>query len=149
MKEIPVSRGYHALVDDEDYEQLIQRKWSYCCGYAVARWNMKMIKMHRMILGAKPGEQIDHVNLNKLDNRRGNLRMASVYDQARHHPRMKTNKTGFKGIYWRKSRSCWVAVIKVAGRRMYLGHFQDKIEAARAYDLGAILHFGEFAVTNF
>ena len=78
MKEIPLTRGKFALVDDEDYEWLSQWKW-YCSttGYAVRGCKNRILYMHREIAKTKPGMLTDHINRNKLDNRKENLRFCS------------------------------------------------------------------------
>ena len=87
MKEIPLSKGFVALVDDEDYEFLSQWKWHVNIRgtnkYAQSRkyirgvGNDKMVKMHRLVMKPKNGEDVDHINGNSLDNRKQNLRLCS------------------------------------------------------------------------
>lgn len=94
------------------------------------------IKMHRLIMDAGPGEEVDHVNGNGLDNRRSNLRIATRSQNAR-NSMSRGGSSRFKGVYWypyKDGRPRWRAQIRVGGKRKSLGYFDDEIEAARAYD---------------
>jgi hypothetical protein len=123
--------------------------------YAVCRPKVggrreRTVWMHRLLLGEPEGLEIDHINGDGLDNRRGNLRTATRLENARNiRPR---SHTGLKGVRL-KSRPLakpWVAVIHPgAGREIHLGYFATPEEAARAYDAAAREHFGEFARLNF
>jgi hypothetical protein len=150
MREIPLTRGYVAIVDDEDYEWLMaEGPWCYCNGYAVrGRGN---IKMHRLILGltAGDGKQADHINRNKLDNRRCNLRLCTASQNHANMSIFRNNTTGYKGVTFLRSHGKYRAKIKVRGRYIFLGYFDNPIDAACAYDKAARFHFGEFANTNF
>ncbi len=151
MKEIPLTQGKFALVDDEDYEMLMQWKWQYATGYATRRvWPKVRLLMHRVIMNAQPGEQIDHKNLNRLDNQRSNLRFAT-YAQNMYN-RRKNNSTyssRYKGVSWYSRDKKWRSQIQFAGKLHCIGKFQSELEAALAYDEAARKHHGEFANTNF
>lgn len=147
MKEIPlITRGKVALVDDEDYETLMQWKWYWSGGYAVT-WDGR--KMHRMIMKPSPDYEVDHRNGNRLDNRRGNLRLASDAEQARNRKKYANKSSSFKGVSWETRDKRWRAYIKIGGKMNYLGHYEFESDAATAYDEAAIRHFGEFARLNF
>lgn len=112
--------------------------------------------MHRLILGLAPGQVGDHRNGNGLDNRRENLRMAT-YSQNNQNARPSSKKASpFKGVSIRCNRfggrykaRPWAAEIHVDGRKIGLGSFPDEVSAAKAYDVAAREHFGEFAKLNF
>ena len=108
-----------------------------------------MIRMHRLILNAKPGELVDHWDGNGLNNRRRNLRPATN-SQNLHNRRRTRAKSGFCGV-WRSGKSSvpWVASIHVKNKAIYLGRFETPEEAARVYDAAAKEHYGEFASLNF
>jgi len=153
MKTIELTQGKQAIVDDSDYEYLMQWKWHYAHGYAVrgVRKNGKVtiVLMHRVILGAKTGEQVDHINHDRLDNQRSNIRVCT-HEQNQHNRSLNRNNTsGYKGVHWNKDCKKWLASIKVSYKRIHLGCFTDIILAAKTYDSAAKKHFGEYACTNF
>lgn len=156
MKTIPLSKGMVAVVDDQDYEYLMQWSW-----YAL--WNgrsfyaagsesfpdgtMDHFLMHRIIMRAQPGEFIDHKDLNTLDNRKTNLRRCSKGQNSMNARKRKDNTSGFKGVS-KTYDGKWRATIQINGRAKHIGRFETPIEAATAYDIAASQHFGEFALTN-
>lgn len=153
MKEIPLTQGLVALVDDDDYEWLMRRRWHANRNRPTAKFyaqsviNKKNTIMHRLILGARKGEQVDHINGDGLDNRRTNLRICNG-SQNQHNRKLQiNNKSGYKGVYFNKRK--WTARIVVNNKKIYLGRFTDPTEAARAYDEAAKKLHGEFARTNF
>lgn len=156
-REIPLTRGYVAIVDAADYEIVAPYKWHaagrervYAC--ARPRHAGDSISMHRLITGAKNGEQVDHCDGNGLNNRRANLRKCNNRDNARNQRRPRNNTSGFKGVTLLKrerSGGPFRAYIHIAGRQLCLGHFRVAEDAARAYDRAAIEHFGQFACLNF
>lgn len=150
MKRIKLTHSKHAIVDDEDFELL--NKYSWCItpdGYAKRSWRDKKIRivqnesMHRLIMKAKKGQLIDHINHNKLDNRKKNLRFCTRSESQRNRRKPCNNSTGFKGVYrsYSKNGKKWVAKIT-------LGTFQRKIDAAKIYNEAAKKYFGEFAKLN-
>jgi len=160
MKEITLTKGFVAIVDDDDYEWLAQYKW-YACEkrhlqevYATREEgprNAKIrISMHREILGLKKGDKRlgDHKDRNTLNNQRYNLRIVST-SLNRHNSNMRHNNTsGFLGVTWHAQRRKWMAQINV-DKHVYLGLFTDPILAALAYDHAVISHYGEDSVLNF
>lgn len=159
MKEIKLTRGLFALVDDSDYEWLNQCKWYankidqtfYACRGVNSSGNRSTILMHRLILGLKPGDkrQSDHINQNGLDNQRTNLRSASASQNQANRRFRKDNHSGYRGVRWDKQKQCWRADITFHSKSMCLGLFKNRQEAAMAYDLKAKEFFGEFANLNF
>jgi len=152
MKKIKLTKGKSAIVDNDDFEYLSQWKWHYMMGYGYAgridNLTKKYIKMHRVILALKKGEMGDHINCNKLDNRKCNLRKCTPSGNSRNKSIGKNNKTGFKGVYYEKSRDTYQAHITVNWKHKFLGTFDTKEEAAKAYNLGAKKYFGKFARLN-
>jgi hypothetical protein len=154
VKEIPLTKGYVALVDDEDYERVSVLKWSACVHdrrvYAMRRPDRKTVYLHRFIMNAPVGSTVDHQNHDGLDNRRENLRICSNAENvANQRPQIRPKSSTFKGVTWDKSRSKWIAVIKVNKVGKHLGRFSNEMEAARAYDRAAFHYFGQFAHPNF
>lgn len=152
-REIPLSRGLVALVDDADFERVAALgKWyanpSYRTFYARKNYwesgRCKSVRMHTFITG---WEYVDHVNGNGLDNRRANLRPADDSTNSFNRQLRRNNKSGFKGVSGKGCR--WQAEIQCRGKRIYLGLFDTATDAACAYDTAAREHFGEFARLNF
>lgn len=153
VKHITLSSGRQCLVDASDYEWLTVTKWSDDSdGYAVRSATREdggktTEKMHRLIIGAKRGETVDHINGTPWDNRRENLRIVTDSQNARNTKIYSTNKSGFKGVaVYKKDK--WTAQITVNYRKLHLGVFVDAEEAAEVYNDAAIEHFGEYAKLN-
>jgi len=154
MKIIRLTKGYAALVDDEDFALLSQFKWNAkeCANsvYAKRKVQGKDLTMHRAILGiTDPQVKIDHIDGSGLNNQRCNLRIATSH-QNQHNRRLNKNSTsGFKGVTWRKDLNKWNAALEINTKRFHLGYFECPLQAAHAYDMAAVRHFGEFAHCNF
>lgn len=162
MKQIGLTQGHLVLIDAIDYEWLNQWKWSfsgYCgrkFGYAVRRTypkgrnrKSKTVLMHRLITECPEGMEVDHINGNRMDCRRSNLRVCTRLGNTKNRGLGKNNTSGFKGVSWHKINGVWTANIRLNKKRIHLGSFKDKTEAAKAYDKAAIKYFGEFARLNF
>jgi hypothetical protein len=151
---VPVSGGkYFAKIDPEDYEEISQCRWyikkparKYYSYYA---YNRKRLLMHRKIMNPPGGIAIDHINGDGLDNRRTNLRIADAC-QNQWNQRPKENGTSkFKGVVRHKEDKKWRVKIRYRGKHIWLGNYDNEIEAARAYDRAAVKYFGAFARLNF
>lgn len=156
MKEVELTRGYKAQVDDEDYERVMQFKWHahpgnntfYAMRYVPDTGENQL--MHRFILGLTSSDaRVDHSpDPSGLNNQRNNLRIATCQDNNYNRRLNSDNTSGFKGVTWNKASQRWRATIKVNRRKLHLGYFEDSKEAAKAYDIAAIQHHGMFAKTN-
>lgn len=155
MKEIPLTQGKVALVDDEDYESLNAFKWhaANCNGaYYAARsvWiglgKQRYVLMHRELLNVS--REVDHINNDGLDNRRANLRPASRSQQNQNSRKRMECSSVFKGVYWNIPSKKWQAYIRVNHIRIHLGLFHCEKAAALAYDSAAVEAFGDYAKTN-
>lgn len=152
---IVLSNGQIALVDAENYEELSQFNWLCSDGYArrnvyIDRRHSQKVYMHRQILNAPKGLQVDHINGRTLDNRKENLRLCTNAENTRNQRKRNGRySSSFKGVYWSKKDKRWHSRIMVNYKTISLGSFQDEIEAAKAYDKAAKELFGEFALLNF
>jgi hypothetical protein len=159
LKEIKLTNGKTATIDDEDYEKVSKVNWYYRKeGYAVGnlpspeKGVYPKVLMHRYIVDAPKGTQVDHINGNKLDNRKDNLRIANASTNKANCGVRSTNTSGYKGVVFVKARKhldkVWAAQIKVDYKTIGLGYFETKEEAAEAYNKAAVKYFGEFALLN-
>lgn len=165
MKEIPLTRGKVALVDDQDFERVNQYSWRYIetgkmrKPYAVCHriktetrfGTLRSMLLHSFILDAKVGEYVDHKDGNGLNNTRDNLRVCTQSQNLANSFKSKTGKrtSQFKGVRLRKDNHKYSAQIVVNDKYIHLGFFTDEIIAAKAYDEAAFNNFGEFARLNF
>jgi hypothetical protein len=163
-KTIPLSKGKYTstinrftIVDSTDYDWLNQWRWSYSNGYAIRskrigkRTDNKQIYflMHRQILNAPIGKEVDHINGNKLDNRRCNLRLCSHKENLRNHQRKKIGCSSiYKGVCFVKRNKNWRVQIWVDYKAIWIGSFKTEKEAALAYNNAAIKYHKEFARLN-
>ncbi len=140
-------QGY-ALIDDEDFELVSQYQWHLThFGYAI----YKEIRMHRLIMNTPKGMDTDHVNENKLDNRKVNLRICTRSQNMANDGLKKNNTVGFKGVGFIKIRNLkkpWRAYLMINKKHIHLGYFETKIDGAKAYNEAALKYFGEFAKLN-
>lgn len=143
MKKIKLTQGYEAIVDDEDFEYLNQFKWYYCNGYAMRNKLLSiegetqgLVRMHRIINNTPEGLFTDHINRNKLDNRRSNLRTVTK-SLNEHNKGIRTrNRSGVNGVCWNKSRNKWQVEIMVNRKHLFLGYYSTLEEASKARSKG-------------
>lgn len=157
MKKIFLPGGHVAIVDAEDYESLTQWKWHFNKGYAVrkayvgvvdGKEKYKNIRIHRLVIKAPEDLQVDHINGNRLDNRKSNLRLCSAYQNNLNRCGVKNTSSKYKGVSWRGYINKWTAQIEVNGKYKHIGCFYDECDAALAYNLIAAEYFSEFAYFN-
>lgn len=142
MRQIELTQGKVALVDDEDFEWLMKFNWGISKGssgifYAFCRIPVDagigrgMIMMHRFIMMPDEYTAIDHIDGNGLNNQKNNLRFATVRENAQNQHRIKSSR--FPGVDWRESLGKWRASIRIGKKKVYLGLFDVEEEAFQAY----------------
>lgn len=156
MKEIKLTQGKVALVDDTDYERISQHGWY--ANFQRGRWYAMRRKsvsegsgwayMHREIMSAPKESEVDHCNGNCLDNQKSNLRLATHADNQHNRKTQRNNTSGYKGVIWHVTNKNWVARIVINGKKQHIGSFQSKHDAAKAYNEFALQTFGQFARLN-
>ena len=156
MRLIPLSQGHHAIIDDEDFENVNRHKWYLAHSYAVRRvtnhnWKVlglpkqRELSMHRFLMNPPSGKHVDHINGDALDNRRCNLRICTPHQNSM-NIRIKNGR--YKGVSWNCLSKKWQATIKFNNKGYHLGHYADPVEAAKAYNAKAKEFFGPFACLN-
>lgn len=140
-------------ISEEDYEDALKYRWSLNrSGYPWGYVEGKRVYLHKWVasrMGLVTEEVIDHIDRNRLNAKRYNLRYANHQLNCFNRSISKNNTSGYKGVVWYKKNKCWVAYIKLDGKNRHLGFFDDPISAAVAYDRAALELFGEeFAATN-
>lgn len=155
MKEIQLTKGQIAIVDDEDYILLSKWKWhakpySNGDGYYAARTSRgATIRMHRQIMDAKTGEEVDHRDGHGLNNQRGNLRICTRAENVYNRKASSRNSSGYIGVFWHTQSGKWRARVRMEGKQEKCRTFLDPYHAALFYDFWATQYFGDFAKLNF
>ena len=159
-KQIKLTQGRFATVDDEDFEYLNQWKWYLMINkqrgkyYVQARVKnengfFETILMHRLILSiSDPKIFVDHKFGDGLDNRKENLRICTNAENLRNKNIQKNNISGYKGVSWNARAKKYQAQIQIDRKIKYLGLFTCPIEGAKAYNEAALIHHGKFARLN-
>lgn len=159
LKEIKLTQGKVALVDDSDYDELVKHSWQaywskkgkrfYARRTFRVKGERKVSLMHRFILGLTDRKiSCDHKDNDGLNNQRSNLRVATLQQNSFNRKKNLNCSSKYKGVVWLKERNKWRAYIIVNGKPKYLGTFYDEIKAAATYSIAAIENFGEFASLN-
>lgn len=149
-KQIPLTKGKFAIVDDADYDWLAKHKWFYDGeSYAVRKAGNVNLSMHRVVLNASGPVVVDHINGDGLDNRRQNLRIVTqAQNLYNKRPNQRPKTSQYKGVSLNKKVNRWQAFIKKGDERRYLGLYDSEEDAARAYNAAARHYFGEHAYIN-
>ena len=162
MKEIPLTGGLVALIDDGDFE-LVQgygwyaapsRRTVYARAVIRGVRPLRCVRLHRLILGVGLGIRVDHRNMNGLDCQRANLRIATNGQNKANGEKYRTSRWGshptspYKGVCWKRQRNKWYASIKGIKGTQFLGYFCSEVDAALAYNKAATEIHGEFARLN-
>lgn len=146
--------GYDVIIDKEDIHLIVNHKWSvnkrdllrYGLYYFICRIGVEIVPLHRHILGCKwkDGNIVDHINGNTLDNRKTNLRLCNKSQSQMNRGKPSNNKTGFKGVSYRKDKGRYEGRIKVNGKTVHLGYTNTAKESYERYVEAAKKHYGVF-----
>lgn len=156
MKKIPLRNHKKEViaftkVDDEDFEDINKKSWYLTDqGYAKSRVFPKLQKsylvlLHRIIMKAKKGEMIDHINQDRLDNRKINLRFCDKKTNGANMKKHKDNTSGYKGVYFEKTNKKWRGKITKQGKQFFTKSFLLKEDAVKEYRKLSIKIYGEFS----
>lgn len=158
MIRIKLTQNKYTLIDDEDYERVMNHRWyasskTRANSYAKTSirdslGNSKKLYLHRLIMEVyDPKIKVDHINGNGLDNRKCNLRLCGIKQNTQNR-KFYNNTSGYKGVVWDKWSNSWKAQIGVDDKNIHLGRFKNKKDAAIAYNNAALTYFKEFASLN-
>lgn len=147
--EIQLSKGGVALVDDADYERIARHRWhrsafGYAVRFVTEDGKPRVVWMHREVMHAPRGLEVDHINRDRLDNRRSNLRLATHAENSR-NTRSKRGVGEVPGVGFHKASGTWRAYIRVNGKQIEKSGFADKAAAVEYRIALAEQHFGEFS----
>jgi len=157
-REIKLTRGFVAIVDEDDYAELNRFKWyvarsglgrNYAHRMSSANGKRLCISMHRSIARPPRGKIIDHIDGDGLNNTRANLRFCTASQNNRNRIKRAACHSRFKGVTWKADAKLWFAQIASDKVKYNIGYFKDEIEAARAYDKEALRLHKDFARINF
>jgi hypothetical protein len=150
----------YAKVDSADYYRLKKYEWvaqkigrrcyarRYMAGGKESRGTI--VYLHQEIIDVPKGMVIDHINHDGMDDRSANLRAATLAQNMRNRKKISRScSSKYKGIHWFKRYRKWSASIRYENKRIFLGYFENEIDAAKAYDAAALKYHKEFAVLNF
>jgi hypothetical protein len=154
---VPLTCARFTIISECDEQKVSKQRWQfspkkqgtgYASGSTTRGGRQSTLFLHRFILDAPPGLEVDHKNRNGLDNRRQNLRLATKKQNAQNRALNRNSVSGVHGVHWSKNERKWKSSINVDGTRVHLGYFKDIDDAVRAYDAAARLYYGEFANLN-
>lgn len=162
---ITTRNGYTFTIDDEDFPKLGKYHWLGKPNFATLKNGERKqyttyivrsfhrgrqcstIRLHRVIMDAPKGIEVDHIDGNGLNNCKSNLRLCTRMQNSQNQKMFSTNKSGFKGVY-QVPNGKWASFIVVNKKQNHLGTFLTKEAAAAAYNDAAVYYFKEFAKPN-
>lgn len=137
-----LKHGEVALIDSVSIGLTLGRSWKKCPdGYAIAKSGGRIFFLHRLIIGAKQGQIVDHINRDRLDNRLENLRIVDAKMNALNRG-ARGSSSKYKGVA--KHKNGWQVYVN----KKYIGLFDSEQNAAKAYDVAVVSEYGDKAVTN-
>ncbi len=157
-RKIYLGEGFWTILDRQDYYRFASFKWEiygsdnkfYAVrGVMAGSSRTTTVRLHRLIMDCPKGLVVDHINGDSLDNRRANLRLATQAQNLYNRKKKKNTSSQFIGVSFNKSHRYWCSQIRVNGKSVWLGSFDNEIAAAKAYDKAARMYHKEFARLNF
>ena len=137
------------LFDLEDYDLISDRCWYVNAnGYLTAKRNNVSILLHRIVTHCPNDMKVDHINHNKLDNRKVNLRVCTDMENSKNKGLRKDNKSGVTGVVWNNDKNKWTVNIRCNNKRMYLGAYDDFDTAVKVRKQAEEKYFGEWSYDN-
>lgn len=157
MASIPLSKGKTTILDDDDFMSIIGRSWHFCGGYARTTvmdkesqsFRTKAIYLHRFLMGLSEDDprHIDHINGDRLDNRKENLRVCEPFQNSMNALASIKSKTGVRGVCFDRQREKWVASLAVKGKKIWKKRFSSFDQAVAAREAEEIAVYGEYRRT--
>lgn len=146
-------RGEPFLIDKDDLSRVLQVSWCICSdgyvsGHEKGTGKNRGVRLHSFIMMAKPGEVIDHINHDKADNRKINLRICTLSENNKNLPLSKENTSGHPGVSWMESRKKWRAYISVNNKFKHLGLFGKIEDAIKARKEAEAMYYGDFSYSR-
>lgn len=138
------------IVDSELFHELMKYSWAISeRNYVKGTIDGKNVQLSRFVMDYSGNLYVDHINNNPLDNRKSNLRIVTVRENALNMSSRKGSSSQYVGVYFRKDTNKWRSIIHVDGKNISLGQFNTEEEAAKARDVATKKYFGEFGKLNF
>lgn len=145
---------HEILIDLEDVEKCSKYNWSICMYHSHRRedgdwWyasNTKIGLLHRFIMNAPKGVDIDHIDHNTEDNRKQNLRICSTVENSRNSRMQCNNTSGYKGVCWDKREDKWMAYLKINYGHKTLGYFTNLDDAIECRKRAELNTYGEYSI---
>lgn len=136
-------------IDDEDLERVMQHSWLLDSnGYISTTVKCKTIRLHRFLMNAPKGTYVDHVDRNKMNNHKSNLRFCSQQQNSFNQHRGDKYSSKYKGVSWNKCCKMWQAKLAINKEQIYLGVYDNENDAAMAYNTAALKYFGGYGILN-
>lgn len=135
MDRVLTVKGVEVLVDDDMYEYLSSMRWHLSGLYVATMVEGKSVRMHNVVAGTPLwGMHTDHINQNKMDNRRANLRTVPAWENMQNYGSHRDAGSPHRGVSWSRNNKGWIAQCMIAGKRVHLGTFTSEDAAAEALE---------------
>lgn len=138
VMDVPITKGAIVIIDEEDGPRVTKRRWQLsAAGYAITQFQVngksRTVSMHRFVMNAQHGMAVDHINGNRLDNRKLNLRVITNAENCQNlHGARSDSSTGIRGVFWSKKERRYRVRIWVRGKPISCGYFATLAEADAA-----------------